>query len=293
MTISAGWPLLYQLVGCDYISWPYRMVRIICWLAMNISAGWLYQLVGHDLIGWPWLYHLVGHDYITLLATTISGGWQRLYQLVGHDYISLFAMKISAAHEVWRNWPRSFRGGRSKGWTDGQTDGQTRGDHNSSSWWAKKGKVIFSENPATGSQDIVQTRKCQANANAVTSTPTGSAAKRPKKKNTNKTVHSPPSRWGDIIRIFCCSCDSVPNFRRHLSSAFFYFNKLSFGKTFICKVERLSNSVDPDEMAHWAIPSGSLFVLRFYGPVNPMGSCQAQSVYLTTSLLGRLSPLSG
>ena len=36
-----------------------------------------------------------------------------------------------------------------------------------------------------------------------------------------------------------------------------------------------------------------LFVLRFYGPVNPTGSCQAQSVYLTTCLLGRLSPLSG
>ena len=35
-----------------------------------------------------------------------------------------------------------------------------------------------------------------------------------------------------------------------------------------------------------------LFVLRFYGPVNPMGSCRAWSVYLT-SLLGRLSPLSG
>ena len=35
-----------------------------------------------------------------------------------------------------------------------------------------------------------------------------------------------------------------------------------------------------------------LFVLRFYGPVNPMGSCRAQSVYLTTRLLGRLSPLS-
>ena len=31
-----------------------------------------------------------------------------------------------------------------------------------------------------------------------------------------------------------------------------------------------------------------LFVLRFYGPVNPMGSN-----YLTTRLLGRLSPLSG
>ena len=36
-----------------------------------------------------------------------------------------------------------------------------------------------------------------------------------------------------------------------------------------------------------------LFVLRFYGPVNPMGSCRALSVYLTTRLLGRLSPLSG
>ena len=36
-----------------------------------------------------------------------------------------------------------------------------------------------------------------------------------------------------------------------------------------------------------------LFVLRFYGPVNPMGSCRARSVYLTTRLLGRLSRLSG
>ena len=36
----------------------------------------------------------------------------------------------------------------------------------------------------------------------------------------------------------------------------------------------------------------TLFVLRLYGPVNPMGSCRARSVYLTTRLLGRLSPLS-
>ena len=34
-----------------------------------------------------------------------------------------------------------------------------------------------------------------------------------------------------------------------------------------------------------------LFVLRFYGPVNPMGSCRARPVYLTTRLLDRLSPL--
>ena len=32
---------------------------------------------------------------------------------------------------------------------------------------------------------------------------------------------------------------------------------------------------------------------RFYGPVNPMGSCQAWQVYLTTFLTGRLSPPSG
>ena len=41
------------------------------------------------------------------------------------------------------------------------------------------------------------------------------------------------------------------------------------------------------------VDTGALFVLRFYGPVNPVGSCRARSVYLTTRLLGRLSPLSG
>ena len=29
-----------------------------------------------------------------------------------------------------------------------------------------------------------------------------------------------------------------------------------------------------------------LLVLRFYGPVNPTGSCRARLVYLTTRLLG-------
>ena len=36
-----------------------------------------------------------------------------------------------------------------------------------------------------------------------------------------------------------------------------------------------------------------LFVLRFYGPVNPIGPCRARSVYLAIRLLGRLSPQSG
>ena len=49
---------------------------------------------------------------------------------------------------------------------------------------------------------------------------------------------------------------------------------------------RTANSVELDQM-----PQSALFVLRFYGPVNPMGSYRAQSVYQTTRLLGRLSPL--
>ena len=39
--------------------------------------------------------------------------------------------------------------------------------------------------------------------------------------------------------------------------------------------------------------TGMFFCVVVYGPVNPMGSCRARSVYLTTRLLGRLSPLSG
>ena len=39
--------------------------------------------------------------------------------------------------------------------------------------------------------------------------------------------------------------------------------------------------------------SPCLFVLRFYGPVNQMGSCRARLVHQVTHLLGRFSPLSG
>ena len=48
------------------------------------------------------------------------------------------------------------------------------------------------------------------------------------------------------------------------------------------------NTAQPIRNFQWQF----LFVLRFYGPVNPMGSCRARSIYLTTRLLGRLSPLS-
>ena len=57
-------------------------------------------------------------------------------------------------------------------------------------------------------------------------------------------------------------------------------------------------SYDAKFVSHWSVKSwsgspGQNVVLRFYGPVNPMGSCRARSVYLTTRLLGRLSPPSG
>ena len=61
------------------------------------------------------------------------------------------------------------------------------------------------------------------------------------------------------------------------------------GSTLIlCRVNKYTHNI------YWKSPIlilGSLIVLRFYGPVNPMGSCRARSVYLTTRLLGRLSPL--
>ena len=45
--------------------------------------------------------------------------------------------------------------------------------------------------------------------------------------------------WEKCSRNWAALTLSVPNFRRHLSSAF-YFNKPSLGKTFICIVERLN-----------------------------------------------------
>ena len=47
----------------------------------------------------------------------------------------------------------------------------------------------------------------------------------------------------------------------------------------------------PTSLHEWLIEC--LFVLRFYGLINPMGSSRTWSVYLSTRLLGRLSPLSG
>ena len=48
----------------------------------------------------------------------------------------------------------------------------------------------------------------------------------------------------------------------------------------------------PCPKLHWG--GLDLFVyVEVYGPFNPMGPCRACSVYLTTLLLGRFSPISG
>ena len=48
-----------------------------------------------------------------------------------------------------------------------------------------------------------------------------------------------------------------------------------------------------ESLSAYRINGCCLFVcVEVYSPVNPMGSCRARSVYLTTRLLGRLSPLS-
>ena len=54
-------------------------------------------------------------------------------------------------------------------------------------------------------------------------------------------------------------------------------------------------SVNHKKLKNMIIQMGSLilFVLRFYGPVKPIGSCRVRSVNLTTRLLGRFRPLSG
>ena len=55
----------------------------------------------------------------------------------------------------------------------------------------------------------------------------------------------------------------------------------------------ISDQILPIKLPFVCLCWGCLFVLRFYSQVNPMGSCRARSVYLTTRLLGMLSPLSG
>ena len=93
------------------------------------------------------------------------------------------------------------------------------------------------------------------------------------------------------------------------------YSIMSLGECALCKHAQSGNFLNLENISIIAICSGNvpvltkdsngpkslhtflgnvgLFVLSFYGPVNPIGSCRVRSVYLTTRLLGRLSPLSG
>ena len=84
------------------------------------------------------------------------------------------------------------------------------------------------------------------------------------------------------------------------SWVFFFFFKdpsapaLSIQKQMVAPLNDFVREIDCQTIfKHGLMMTRFLFVLRFYGPVNPMGSCRARSVYLTTRLLGRLCPLSG
>ena len=108
------------------------------------------------------------------------------------------------------------------------------------------------------------------------------------------------SRWwkGDHERLCAIKCRKVvlDCFQQDLLIMIWCFTTLStLTLVLLTRIyPAFINSVDPEQLSQliW-IGTVCLFVLRFYGPVNPMGSCRARSVYLTTRLLGRLSPLSG
>ena len=54
---------------------------------------------------------------------------------------------------------------------------------------------------------------------------------------------------------------SAPNFRRQMSSAFFF---ILTNCLYVKLKDWMSNSVDPDETAHWAVSSGSMMFAKAY-----------------------------
>ena len=85
----------------------------------------------------------------------------------------------------------------------------------------------------------------------------------------------------------------IKNAYRVFSRCDSYTDKLGLGGSVGCASDWRpgGRGFDPRRSRQHSFVEIDLFVLRFYGPVNPMGSCRARSVYLTTRLLGRLSPL--
>ena len=116
--------------------------------------------------------------------------------------------------------------------------------------------------------------------------------------------------WPDIIHILIKLYDDIPNGYRVMSCIRILLKLskghnlgLKKGGTIILLQDissrpntysyKIARRYSEQLLNYGAYKNVCLFVLSFYRPVNPTGSCPAQSVYLTTRLLGRLSPLSG
>ena len=75
-----------------------------------------------------------------------------------------------------------------------------------------------------------------------------------------------------LVQATCCDSQNVP-----------YFSKIT--NLLAASLQQLISFMSKEAVVKWSYHLARVlfcFVLRFYGPVKPMGSCQAWSVYLTT-----------
>ena len=111
-----------------------------------------------------------------------------------------------------------------------------------------------------------------------------------------QTVKYPFNRWPDVYTLHNLRLYILPYMRVLCSRCSYFTSPLKQNREKNCKENLILLSLNGNDNINLHFCFGTyvcLFVLRFYNPVNPMGSCRARSVYLTTHLLGRLSPLSG
>ena len=93
-----------------------------------------------------------------------------------------------------------------------------------------------------------------------------------------------------VLPTLLYACETWTVYQRH-AKRLNHFHTSCLRK--LLKIKWQHRIPDTEVLKRAGMQSVGLFVLRFYGPANPMGSCRARSVYLTTRLLDRLSPLSG
>ena len=88
-------------------------------------------------------------------------------------------------------------------------------------------------------------------------------------RNWKNILWIPPLIWRYVfialvvILLISCLILLTPNFRRHLSSALFSFNKLSIVKKFICKVNlNVKQSRSWWDGSLWAVSSGPMLLAK-------------------------------